>query len=123
MEINFMSKKMTYDNFFDRLLELIRDRRKELGLTQADLAAKMKKPQSVIGRLESGGVRDPRVSMLFQVCQAMDLDPSEVLVRAGVTGTGAIDAKNLAGARRKAERLKKGVQANIELIDDMIKLM
>ncbi len=29
-------------------------------------------------RFESGGVRDPRVSMIFQVCRALEINPADV---------------------------------------------
>ena len=103
-----MARKERFDDFFDRILELVRDRRQELGWTQAQLAEKIRKPQSVIGRFESGGVRDPRLSMLFSVCQAMELDPSEVLTKAGVKGKVSMEAKNLAGARRATGQRSAG---------------
>ncbi|SME95316.1 Helix-turn-helix [Pseudobacteriovorax antillogorgiicola] len=39
----------------------------------------MGKPQSSIARLESGNVRDPRISMFYQAAKALGINPAEIL--------------------------------------------
>lgn len=53
-----------------RLGEEIRRLRMERGLSQQELAKRMGLPQSVIARLEGGGV-EPRLSTLDRVAQAL----------------------------------------------------
>lgn len=68
-----------FDKFFDAVLETLKEIRKQKGLTQEDLGVRMGKPQSAVARLESGGVRDPRISMIFQVCEALEISPADAL--------------------------------------------
>lgn len=68
-----------FDKFFDAVLENLKEIRKQKGLTQEDLGERMGKPQSAVARLESGGVRDPRISMIFQICQALEINPADAL--------------------------------------------
>jgi transcriptional regulator with XRE-family HTH domain len=55
--------------------DLIREARLRAGLTQAQLAERAGKPQSVIARWESGKV-EPSLSTVREICRAagMDLD-------------------------------------------------
>ena len=48
-------------------------RRKERGLSQAELAALVGTTQSAIARLESGG-RPPRIDTLLRIANALDAD-------------------------------------------------
>ena len=49
------------------------ERRKELGLSQAQLAELCDTTQSAIARLESGG-RPPRIDTLLRLANALDCD-------------------------------------------------
>ena len=51
----------------------VADRRKERGLSQADLAELVGTTQSAIARLESGG-RPPRIDTLLRIANALDAD-------------------------------------------------
>ncbi len=51
--------------------EILKERRKELKLTQAEVAAKIGKPRPYVSQIENG--RDMRLSSLIAIAQALDL--------------------------------------------------
>ncbi|MBN2795810.1 MAG: helix-turn-helix transcriptional regulator [Clostridia bacterium] len=55
------------------LMELLRCRRKELGLTQIELASKTQSSQKQISCYESN-VQVPTVGKFLSVCEALDLE-------------------------------------------------
>ncbi len=57
----------------EKLQALLRQVREEADLTQMDLAAKLRKPQSFVSKYESGERRLDLVE-LKQVCQAIGVD-------------------------------------------------
>jgi transcriptional regulator with XRE-family HTH domain len=59
--------------FFASIAEQVTDRRRELGLSQAELAELTQTTQSAIARLESGG-RPPRIDTLLRIADALDCD-------------------------------------------------
>ncbi len=59
--------------FFSQIAEKVADRRKELGLSQAELAELVATTQSAIARLESGG-RPPRIDTLLRIADALDCE-------------------------------------------------
>jgi ribosome-binding protein aMBF1 (putative translation factor) len=58
---------------FAQIAEQVADRRRELGLSQAELAEICGTTQSAIARLESGG-RPPRIDTLLKLAHALDCD-------------------------------------------------
>ena len=58
---------------FAQIAGQVADRRRERGLSQADLAALVGTTQSAIARLESGG-RPPRIDTLLRIANALDAD-------------------------------------------------
>ena len=58
---------------FAQIAGQVADRRKERGLSQADLAALVGTTQSAIARLKSGG-RPPRIDTLLRIANALDAD-------------------------------------------------
>jgi transcriptional regulator with XRE-family HTH domain len=58
---------------FAQIAGQVADRRKERGLSQAELAARVGTTQSAIARLESGG-RPPRIDTLLRIANALDAD-------------------------------------------------
>ena len=74
-----MSELDDFDRFMDKVFEGIREKRRTLGVSQGELSIRMGKPQSSIARLESGGVRDPRMSMFYQAGKALGINPAEIL--------------------------------------------
>ena len=59
--------------FFAQIADRVAARRREQGLSQADLAALVGTTQSAIARLESGG-RPPRIDTLLRIAEALDCD-------------------------------------------------
>lgn len=61
-----------------RLVQLIVDRRKEAGMSQADLAKAINRYQSVVAAIESGGRRIDVVEFL-DLAETIGFDPHEIL--------------------------------------------
>jgi ribosome-binding protein aMBF1 (putative translation factor) len=59
--------------FFAQIADKVAVRRKELGLSQAELAELVATTQSAIARLESGG-RPPRIDTLLRIADALDCE-------------------------------------------------
>jgi transcriptional regulator with XRE-family HTH domain len=59
--------------FFARIAEQVAERRRELGLSQQQLAELTGTTQSSIARLESGG-RPPRIDTLLRITSALDCE-------------------------------------------------
>jgi ribosome-binding protein aMBF1 (putative translation factor) len=59
--------------FFAQIADRVAERRKELELSQAELAELVATTQSAIARLESGG-RPPRIDTLLRIAQALDCE-------------------------------------------------
>jgi DNA-binding XRE family transcriptional regulator len=59
--------------FFAQIADQVAERRKELELSQAELAELVGTTQSAIARLESGG-RPPRIDTLLRIADALDCD-------------------------------------------------
>jgi ribosome-binding protein aMBF1 (putative translation factor) len=59
--------------FFAGIAEQVADRRRELGLSQAELAELVTTTQSAIARLEGGG-RPPRIDTLLRIANALDCE-------------------------------------------------
>jgi transcriptional regulator with XRE-family HTH domain len=63
-----------------KLRKLLRDLREERGLTQADVAARLDKPQSFVAKYE-GGERRLSVIEFIDVIRALGLEPVAALRR------------------------------------------
>jgi DNA-binding XRE family transcriptional regulator len=59
--------------FFAQIAERVADRRRELGLSQTEVAELVGTTQSAIARLESGA-RPPRIDTLLRIAEALDCD-------------------------------------------------
>jgi ribosome-binding protein aMBF1 (putative translation factor) len=59
--------------FFAQIADRVARRRRELGLSQAELARLVDTTQSAIARLESGG-RPPRIDTLLRIATALDCE-------------------------------------------------
>ena len=59
--------------FFAQIADRVAERRKELGLSQAELAELVATTQSAVARLESGG-RPPRIDTLLRIADALDCE-------------------------------------------------
>ena len=58
---------------FAQIADRVAERRKELGLSQAELAELVATTQSAIARLEGGG-RPPRIDTLLRIADALDCE-------------------------------------------------
>jgi DNA-binding XRE family transcriptional regulator len=87
---NKQTKLITFDEVFDKfsndrkqkieegakfyeMLYALRERRENLGLTQADLAEKTQIPRGTINRIETGS-RNVTFEKLIKIVDALDLD-------------------------------------------------
>jgi transcriptional regulator with XRE-family HTH domain len=61
-----------------RLLELLIDRRNSAGLTQAEVAERLGRPQSYVSKFERGERRLDVIEFL-EVCRHLETDPHELL--------------------------------------------
>jgi transcriptional regulator with XRE-family HTH domain len=59
--------------FFSQVADRVAERRRELGLSQQQLATLTGTTQSAIARLEKGG-RPPRIDTLLRIAEALDCD-------------------------------------------------
>ena len=59
--------------FFAQIADRVAERRKEVGLSQQQLAMLTGTTQSAIARLEKGG-RPPRIDTLMRIAEALDCD-------------------------------------------------
>ena len=62
----------------ERFLALLKDARKSAGLTQAEVAGRLKKPQSFVAKYENG---ERRLDVLefVAVCRAINAEPVEIV--------------------------------------------
>jgi ribosome-binding protein aMBF1 (putative translation factor) len=61
-----------------KISELLASKRKASGITQAELAVKIKKPQSFVSKYENGQ-KKLIVAEFVQICKALGLNPSDFL--------------------------------------------
>lgn len=72
--------KSTYTEAYQKLLVEIVDARKASGMTQAELAAGLGRPQSYVSKIETGERRLDVVE-LVEIAKRINLDVSSVLER------------------------------------------
>lgn len=73
-------KKTLHTPAYDCFLKLLREAREEAGLTQAQAAGKLNKPQSFVSKCESGERRVDVVE-LMAFCEAYRMEPALLLRR------------------------------------------
>lgn len=71
--------KATFTPAYSRLIEFMVHNRKEAGLTQVALAARLKKPQSFVSKLERGERRLDVVEF-YAIMRAMNYDPGSAFI-------------------------------------------
>jgi transcriptional regulator with XRE-family HTH domain len=64
----------------ERLRSILIAAREKAGLTQAEVAAKLGRPQSFVSKYESGE-RHLNVMAFVQVCEALGVDPKSIVGR------------------------------------------
>ncbi len=83
---NAAPKKSIYSTDYDRFLVLLRKAREDAGLTQAQAATKLKRPQSFASQCESGERRVDVVE-LMEFCLAHNTSVTRFMER--LTGTSS----------------------------------
>lgn len=73
-----MAKKSIFTSRYQKLKKLLIEARKDAGLTQVDLAAKLDRPQSFVSKYERGERRLDIVEFL-EVADALRIDPAEFI--------------------------------------------
>lgn len=76
--------KSVFTEGYDRFRRLLVETRKTAGLTQAELARKLNRPQSFVSKVERGERRLDVVEF-FEVAQAIGIDPIEFLKKLYLT--------------------------------------
>lgn len=72
----------SFKEFLKNLGSAIRQVRKENGLTQGELGSRLGKPQSTIARLESAVVNDTHIGLIFDICEVLEIDITQVIFSA-----------------------------------------
>lgn len=76
-------KKSLYERSYAALTDLLKDERRVAGLTQAELAKKLRRPQSYVSKYERGERRIDVVEFL-EIARAIGFDPGEFLRKLNV---------------------------------------
>jgi transcriptional regulator with XRE-family HTH domain len=72
--------KSLYSKRYERFRGLLKGARKAAGLTQAEVGARLRRPQSFIAKYEQGERRLDVIEFL-EVAEAIGIDPVETLKR------------------------------------------
>ncbi|MES1195839.1 MAG: helix-turn-helix transcriptional regulator [Steroidobacter sp.] len=75
------------------LIELLRQRREEAGLTQAQCSKAMNRTQSFMSDVENGS-RRLDVIQLFDLCDALDVDVGDAITRVQAVRTSTKKKRN-----------------------------
>jgi transcriptional regulator with XRE-family HTH domain len=70
--------KSVYSQRYTRLRVLLKEARKSAGVTQAEVASKLKRPQSYVAKYEQGERRLDVIEFL-EIAEAIGLDASRLL--------------------------------------------
>ena len=62
------------------LIAILVEARERAGLTQRDLAARLKRPHSFVGRIEAGERRVDVIEFI-EIARVMDIDPRELFAQ------------------------------------------
>lgn len=73
-----MGKKSSFSSEYKQFCRLLREARINAGLTQADVAKQVNRPQSYVSKYESGERRLDAIEFI-RVARALNLDPAAIL--------------------------------------------
>jgi transcriptional regulator with XRE-family HTH domain len=73
-----MGKPITHRHVLEKFGEKMQKTRKEKGVTQEELAAKLSMHRTYIGLIERGE-RNPTIRTLYKIAKALDVQSSELL--------------------------------------------
>lgn len=71
-------KKALYERSYAAFTSLLKEERKKAGMTQAQLAKKLRRPQSYVSKYERGERRLDVIEFL-EIARAIKFDPNEIL--------------------------------------------
>jgi transcriptional regulator with XRE-family HTH domain len=77
--------------YLGKMGEIIRRKRKELGMTQDQLANSANVSQSYIADLENGNVKNPTVNTIAKIAAVLNLNNEQLLNEVGI-GDGEINS-------------------------------
>ena len=102
---------MEAEDVDDRLAELIRTRRRLLGLTQAELANRVGISQAYISNLERGRTQLPKVHIRRELAQALRMSHIDLLIAAG-----ELDRHELPGSADAMRPVVVGMAAQLDVL-------
>lgn len=73
-----MGKPITHRHVLEKFGEKMQKTRKEKGVTQEELAAKLSMHRTYIGLIERGE-RNPTIRTLYKIAKALDVESSKLL--------------------------------------------
>ena len=97
-------EKSTHSHLYDKFRVLLVEMRKKAGLNQRQLAEKLDRERSFVGRYEIG---DRRIDLVefYWICIALDQDPEEIFSKL-VSKFRKAPRKNAIAGRHRIERSK-----------------
>jgi transcriptional regulator with XRE-family HTH domain len=91
--------RSTHHDHYRRLLDLLRDVRRELGVTQIDLGQRLDNTQAFVSKFERGERRLDVVEFV-EVCEALGVPPLDVFARYLAQRQGDTPSDRKTSARR-----------------------
>ena len=95
--------------------ELIKKRRKELDMTQEDVARSVKTTKATVSRWESGDIHKMKASMIQEICRVLEINPELFFQREEVLMP---DEAKIVDAYRNAD---EGIRNSIRILLGMKK--
>jgi len=99
--------------------EALRERRRELGISQRELAERAKLDFSYISKIENARLPPPAADTVVVICNALGIPPEELLA---LTGKIPSAVQQTVSTNRTAQEFLREVQ-EMELTDDEWKTM
>ena len=97
------------------LAALVTQRRQDLGMTQADLAAAVERSQEWVSKIESGRITNPHKSTLQRLARVLGVDVADLYIAAQL-------ADSQSAARRIAQTLPEPIDPD-DPRQDLVKLL
>ena len=120
----------SFKEFLKNLGSVIRQTRKDKGLTQGELGSQLGKPQSTIARLESAVVNDTHIGLIYEICEELGIDITQVIADAvGTTkAQEPVSADDIDGRWEKIAYALKSLNDKdriivVELVERVFQLM
>lgn len=104
----------------------IRRAREDAGLTQAQLASALGVSQNIIGRLESGGRADPRLSTLIRLREVLKVSLDDLAVSAGLSKaqpSGRATDRRIAQTLGKLRQSRKSASELVSALKELEDVM